>query len=310
MKTFDHIAEFCDQPARGNVTEIHRVDAISQATRSAVVFATAPETLREALSSEAGLILASHKLQPTDSAELPDPRLVWVPDARLAFARVAQLLSPARAATCIHPSAILGQALHLGEGSTIGAGTIVGDRVTIGKNCTIDASVTIYPDVQIHDHVRVQAGAVLGSTGFGYARDPSSGEYLPFPQQGTLIIEDHVDIGANTTIDRGALGETRIGRGSKLDNLVHVGHNVRIGRNVIIAAQTGISGSSVIEDGAIVAGQVGIAEHVNIGPGVILGAKCGVPTGKKLRGPGEVFWGIPARPIREYLRDLAKLRRS
>ena len=132
----------------------------------------------------------------------------------------------------------------------------------------------------------VQAGAVLGSTGFGYARNAETGEYLMFPQQGRLVVEDDVEIGANTTIDRGALGETRIGRGTKIDNLVHIGHNCVIGKNVMIAAQTGISGSSVVEDGAILGGQVGIGEHATVGEGVILGGGAGVLSGKKMRGRG------------------------
>jgi len=130
-----------------------------------------------------------------------------------------------------------------------------------------------------------------------------------FPQQGRLYVEDNVEIGANTTIDRGALGETRIGRGTKIDNLVHIGHNCLIGKNVVIAAQTGISGSSVVEDGAILGGQVGIGEHATVGAGVILGGGAGVLSGKKMRGPGEVFWGRPARPLKEYLRDLARLKK-
>jgi UDP-3-O-[3-hydroxymyristoyl] glucosamine N-acyltransferase len=154
----------------------------------------------------------------------------------------------------------------------------------------------------------VQAGAVLGSAGFGYARSPETGEYVLFPQQGRLVIEDRVEIGANTTIDRGALGETRIGAGTKIDNLVHIGHNCVIGKNVVIAAQTGISGSSVVEDGAILGGQVGIGEHATVGEGVILGGGAGVLSGKKMHGKGEVFWGRPARPLKEYLRDLARLK--
>jgi UDP-3-O-[3-hydroxymyristoyl] glucosamine N-acyltransferase len=130
-----------------------------------------------------------------------------------------------------------------------------------------------------------------------------------FPQIGTLVIEDDVEIGANTTIDRGALGETRIGRGTKIDNLVHIGHNCQIGEDVVIAAQVGIAGSTRVGDSAILGGQVGLAEKVTIGPGAVLGAQAGVPTGKKLFGPGEVFWGTPARPIKEYLKDLAALSR-
>ena len=153
----------------------------------------------------------------------------------------------------------------------------------------------------------MQAGAVLGSDGFGFVWTAEG--HLGFPQLGTLWIGDDVEIGANSTIDRGALGETRIGRGTKIDNLVHIAHNCRIGEDVIIAAQVGIAGSTEVGDGAVLAGQVGLAEHVTVGPGVIVGAQGGVPTGKRLAGKGEVFWGTPARPIREYLRDLARLKR-
>jgi UDP-3-O-[3-hydroxymyristoyl] glucosamine N-acyltransferase len=150
---------------------------------------------------------------------------------------------------------------------------------------------------------------VLGSDGFGYVRDAETGKYTQFPQQGRLVIEDHVEIGANTTIDRGALEETRIERGVKIDNLVHLGHNVRVGRDVVIAAQTGVSGSSTIQAGAVVGGQVGIGDHADVGPNVILGSGSGVLTGKKVRGPGIVFWGRPARPLRQYLKELAALAR-
>jgi UDP-3-O-[3-hydroxymyristoyl] glucosamine N-acyltransferase len=187
---------------------------------------------------------------------------------------------------------------------------VLGEGVKIGRACRIDARVTIYPGVELGDEVIVQAGAVLGSTGFGYARDLDSGEYVLFPQQGRLVIEDRVEIGANTTIDRGALGETRIGYGAKIDNLVHIGHNCVIGKNVVIAAQTGISGSSIVEDGAILGGQVGIGEHATVGEGVILGGGAGVLSGKKMHGKGQVFWGRPARPLKEYLRDLARFRRG
>ena len=179
----------------------------------------------------------------------------------------------------------------------------------IGNDCNVLAGVTIYPGTVMGDRVVVQAGAVLGATGFGYARSSETGEYVLFPQQGRLVVEDDVEIGANTTIDRGALGETRIGRGTKIDNLVHIGHNCLIGKDVVIAAQTGISGSSVVEDGAMLGGQVGIGEHATVGKGVILGGGAGVLSGKKMHGPGEVFWGRPARPLKEYLRDLARLKK-
>ncbi len=230
-------------------------------------------------------------------------------DARYAFAVVARELKGRQAATGVHRTAVVGERVKIGEGTSVGPGAVLGDDVQIGEDCEIGARVTIYPAAVLGDRVMVQAGAVLGSTGFGYAPNRATGEYVLFPQQGTLVIEDDVDIGANTTIDRGALGETRIGRGTKIDNLVHVGHNCSIGRNVVIAAQTGISGSSVVEDGAVLGGQVGIGEHATVGAGVILGGGAGVLSGKKMRGPGEVFWGRPARPLKEYLRDLARLKK-
>jgi UDP-3-O-[3-hydroxymyristoyl] glucosamine N-acyltransferase len=156
--------------------------------------------------------------------------------------------------------------------------------------------------------VKVKAGAVLGASGFGFARTASG--YVGFPQIGTLVIEDDVEIGANTTIDRGALGETRIGRGSKIDNLVHIAHNCKIGEDVIIAAQVGMAGSTTIEDGAMLGGQVGLGEHVTIGRGVVLGGQGGVLPGKRIDGEGEVFWGTPAQPVREYLRSVARMRRK
>jgi UDP-3-O-[3-hydroxymyristoyl] glucosamine N-acyltransferase len=204
---------------------------------------------------------------------------------------------------------VLTEGVKVGERTRIGPNCAIGHDASIGAHCNIAANVTIYPNTVIGDRVVVHAGAVLGSDGFGYVRDRKTGKYEAFPQIGVLIIEDDVEIGANSTVDRGALGRTIIRRGTKIDNLVHVGHNVDIGEDVVIAAQTGISGSAVIEKGAVIAGQVGIADHVRIGEGAILGAQCGVPTAKIIRGPGELFWGTPARPIKEYLKQLAVLAR-
>jgi UDP-3-O-[3-hydroxymyristoyl] glucosamine N-acyltransferase len=167
----------------------------------------------------------------------------------------------------------------------------------------------IYPGTRLGDRVVVHAGAVLGSDGYGYVRDPASGEYLQFPQQGRLIIEDDVEIGANTTIDRGALDATVIGSGAKLDNLIHLGHNVVVGRNVLIAAQTGISGSTTIGDNAIIGGQVGVGDHAHIGENVILGSQAGVLPGKRLRATGGILWGTPAQPLQHILKELGLLRR-
>jgi UDP-3-O-[3-hydroxymyristoyl] glucosamine N-acyltransferase len=181
--------------------------------------------------------------------------------------------------------------------------------VKIGRECEIYPNVTIYAGTALGDRVIVHAGAVLGSDGFGYVRDTQTGRYEKFPQVGRLVIEDDVEIGANTTIDRGALDETRIGRGTKIDNLVHIGHNCHLGENVVIAAQTGLSGSIVIENDVVLGGQVGIGEHARIEEGVMLGGQGGVLPNKVLRGKGVAFWGTPAQPLREYLKQLATLAR-
>src|SRR6202007_220427 len=175
---------------------------------------------------------------------------------------------------------VIGERVQIGPGSRLGAGCAIGAGVKVGAACEIYPNVSIYPDTTIGDRVIVHAGAVLGSDGFGYVRDRKTGHYQKFPQVGRLIIEGAVEMGANTTIDRGALDETRICRGTKIDNLVHIGHNCQIGEDVVIAAQTGLSGSVVIEKNAVLAGQVGVGEHARIEEGVILGAQSGVPSNK------------------------------
>ena len=335
MAQIGEIAELVGAPVPPVRYEILRVASIEAATPVSLVFATDAATLEAALNSPAGAILTRPALlspggpvptvNPGEAAEA-DPRLLPVADPRYAFSLAARFLasqerlssngldsdsdSPRSDAPSIHPTAVLGASVQLGRRTSIGPYAVLEDGVTLGDDCTVLANVTIYSGTIVGDRVLVQAGAVLGSTGFGYARNSTTGEYLAFPQQGTLEIADDVEIGANTTIDRGALGETRIGKGTKIDNLVHIAHNCVVGRNVIIAAQTGISGSSVIEDGAILGGQVGLGEHAYVGPGVILGGGAGVLSHKKVRGPGQVFWGRPARPLRQYLRDLARLSRG
>lgn len=298
-------ARNADAPNGG--VRILKVSALPAADASSLVFASDAESLAAALQSAAGLILVKRGASSTS-----DPRVLEVADPRYAFALCARELAKTGASdeeaylhaqASIHPSARLGARVRVGAGSVIGAEVQVGDDSFVGPN------VTVADGVLLGARVIVQAGAVLGSKGFGYVRHAETGEYLLFPQQGALVIEDDVEIGANTTIDRGALAETRIGRGTKIDNLVHIGHNCRIGKNVIIAAQVGISGSCVIEDGAVLAGQVGISDHCHIGPGVILGGQAGVYRGKAVTGPGEVFAGTPAEPLREQMRSLARLRR-
>jgi UDP-3-O-[3-hydroxymyristoyl] glucosamine N-acyltransferase len=209
----------------------------------------------------------------------------------------------------IGANATVEEAAKIGNRTWIGAGCVIGPGVEVGEDCDIYPNVTIYSGTKLGNYVIVHAGAVLGSDGFGYARNPSSGRHEKFPQIGKLEVEDDVEIGANTTIDRGALEVTRIGRGTKIDNLVHIGHNCQIGENVIIAAQAGFSGSIVIEDNVLIGGQVGVGEHARIQEGVMVGAQSGVLPKKILRGKGIAFWGTPARPLRGYLRDLAVLAR-
>src|SRR6202789_1018630 len=281
---------------------VSRVSGREGAGPDAVVFAEDERTLAAAIGTDAGLILAR------SVGSVQDERVLVVKDPRYAFAVCAKALAGVRTRSEVHPSAGGDAWAGRGERVKIGARAVVEADVILGDDVEIAAGAVILRGVEIGSRVVVQAGAVLGATGFGYARNAKTGEHLLFPQQGRLVIENDVEIGANTTIDRGALGETRIGRGTKIDNQVHIGHNCRIGRNVVIAAQVGISGSSVVEDGAILGGQVGIGEHVTIGKGVIMGGASGVFPGKRVEGPGEVFWGRPARPLKEYLRDLARLK--
>ena len=213
----------------------------------------------------------------------------------------------------IGTSAVIGDDAVIGDGTRIEAGAIIGDGVVIGEECRIYPRVVIYPGTTLGNRVVVHAGGVLGADGFGYVRDAKTGAYTQFPQHGTLVIEDDVEIGANSTIDRGALKETRIRRGTKIDNLVHVGHNCDIGEDVILVMGTGISGSCTVGNGAVLAGQVGVGDHATIGPGVILGGQAGVLSGKTVTNeglkPGTVLWGTPARPLKQVLRELAVLAR-
>jgi UDP-3-O-[3-hydroxymyristoyl] glucosamine N-acyltransferase len=193
----------------------------------------------------------------------------------------------------------------VGSGTQIRAGAKIGDDVTIGTDCVIHPNVFIEDGVTIGDRVILHAGVVIGADGFGYVRGNMA--YHKFPQIGSVVIEDDVEIGANTTIDRGALGRTRIGRGTKLDNMVHIGHNCDIGERVVIAAQTGISGSVTIENDCVIGGQVGFGDHIHVQSGAVIGSKAGILPGKIVR-PG-VWWGIPIQPLEEYKRLNAHLGR-
>jgi len=308
--------------------EVASVASMASASKDDLVFVEDQKHLDEALQSGAGAVIVGQFAAAATSSK---PLLVS-DHPKLAFARAARLLhnalprdraAPASvsATAVVHASAALGPAVRIedravvgeraqiGENTRIGAGCAIGAGVTIGRDCEVYPNVTMYPGTTLGDRVIVHAGAVLGSDGFGYVRDRQTGHYEKFPQVGRLVIEDDVEIGANTTIDRGALDETRIHRGAKIDNLVHIGHNCQIGEDAVIAAQTGLSGSIVIENGVVLGGQVGIGEHARIGEGVMLGGQGGVLPNKILRGKGVAFWGTPAQPLRQYLKQLATLAR-
>jgi len=295
-----------------------------------LVFAEDAASAAEALAgAAAAVVLKAGCVEACDAN--PSIGIVETRQPRLWFARAARLLKRVAAPLGVHSTAVIGPLVELGEEVTIGAGVVVepgahigsgtrieagaviGPTVRIGEQCHIYPRVTIYHGTTLGNRVIVHAGAVLGADGFGYVRDAATGAYTQFPQQGTLLIEDDVEIGANSTIDRGALKETKIRRGTKIDNLVHIGHNCEIGEDVIVVALTGISGSSTVGNGAVIAGQVGIGDHVRIGPGVILGGQAGVFSGARVTNdglkPGTVLFGTPARPLKQVLREQALLAR-
>jgi UDP-3-O-[3-hydroxymyristoyl] glucosamine N-acyltransferase len=260
------------------------------------------------------------------TADFPAGRtLIRVIDPRAACARVIGLLYPPAAvqpgahptaviaedaeiaaSAAIGPHASIGAGTRIGPGSTIGPSCAIGTGVRIGAGCILHANVTIYDGVTIGDRAVLHSGVVLGADGFGFVLQGD--HYEKFPQIGRVEIGNDVEVGANSCVDRAALGVTQIGDGAKLDNLVHIAHNCRIGRHVVIAAQTGLSGGVVVEDYAVIGGQVGIGDKARIESGAVLGSGCGILTSKIVR-KGQVVWGTPARPLKEHLEQLANLAR-
>jgi UDP-3-O-[3-hydroxymyristoyl] glucosamine N-acyltransferase len=319
----EQLATRCGASLHGDGSiPISGIASIASARQGDIVFAADEQKLKLALASAASSVITGDFARPISSTKA----LLIASDPKVAFTRVAALFAiddrreGQDESAQVHLSAQVGEHVYIGPGvvieaqarigdhSFIGANSVICAGVVIGRRCHVGPNVTIYSGTDLQDRVIIQAGTVLGSSGFGYVRD-EQGRYHLFPQIGHLLIEDDVEIGANCTIDRGALDATVIRRGTKIDNMVHVGHNVEIGEDVVIAAQTGISGSSRIGTGAIVGGQAGIGERVEIGPGAILGGQSGIPNDKVLRGKGIVFWGTPARPLKDYLRELATLAR-
>jgi UDP-3-O-[3-hydroxymyristoyl] glucosamine N-acyltransferase len=247
--------------------------------------------------------------------------LLRAPNAKLAFARAAAwLLPPAPIAIDVHPTAVIAHTAHLSVGAAVGPYAVIEDDVKIGagtqigafcflgrgaqlgEECRLYPHVTLYAGARLANRVILHSGAVVGSDGFGYVAE--GGKRLKFPQVGGVEIGDDVEVGANTTIDRGSLERTEIRSGTKLDNLVHVAHNVHIGENTVIAAQTGISGSAVIGRDVAFGGQAGLGDHCRIEDGAVIGGQAGILPGKIVRS-GQIVWGTPARPLEKFKEQFA-----
>ena len=248
--------------------------------------------------------------------ERPETALLWVDDAHTALAMTLPLLYPEKPRIAeVHPTAsvdpgaelasdvsigpyaVIGACARLGDGARIGAHSVVQEHCVVGSETELKDHVCLYADTIVGDRCIIHSGACIGVDGFGYVFHEN--QHRKVPQVGRCVIEDDVEIGANTCIDRGSVGETRIGAGTKIDNLVHIAHNVRVGRNCIVVAQVGIAGSTTVGDGVALAGQVGIIGHLTIGDGARVAAQAGVSHDIPA---GETWFGYPARPISKVMR--------
>lgn len=316
MKTKE-IAEFL----KGNLVgdgeiEILRVANLENARAGEISFIERPGNFSQ---TDASCLFV-----PENFSEQISIPVIKVKNPKLAFAKIAAVLYPPKKrgsfrheSAVISPTAKLGKDLFIGAFVTIGenseigdgtqlrAGAKIGDNVKVGANCVLHPNVFIEDGCTVGNNTILHCGVVVGADGFGYARDGANG-YVKFPQIGTVTIGDDVEIGANSCVDRGALGETRIGNGTKIDNLVQIAHNVQIGERVVIAAQTGISGSTVIEDDCVIGGQVGMGDHATVKSGAIIGSQAGILPGKIVR--EGVWWGTPVQPLDEYKRQNARVK--
>lgn len=299
--------------------QVGGVTGFDQPKAGCITFITNPKDLAELEQSDIACIIVPRQVA---SSQKP---LIQVENPKLAFARLLTLFYPPRTySRRLSPQAIvsatakigknvtieafasIGEQTVIGDGSTIRSGAFVDDYVSIGADTIIHANVSIYHHVQIGNRVIIHSGAVIGSDGFGYVFDGKC--QVKIPQVGTVVIEDEVEIGAASTIDRAATGETRIGLGTKIDNQVQIAHNVQIGAHSAISAKCGISGSCKIGNYVTMGGGVGIADHVEVGDGAMLGANAGVPPGKKIP-PKTIWFGQPARPYQEMRKQFgAQLR--
>jgi UDP-3-O-[3-hydroxymyristoyl] glucosamine N-acyltransferase len=311
--TIGQIAALLGRQYEGDGTRLlERVSKWETADGKSLIFLEPGKQAGRMEISKAGCIIAPEGIAPAEV------NAIFSEQPKLDFAKAAAFLHPrpksrgTRHSTAmvsseadvednveLGPFVVVEKGAKIGQGSVVQAGAFIGENCRLGRECMLHPGVVLYPGVDIGDRVILHAGVVVGGDGFGYVFDGD--KQWPFPQVGSVIIEEDVEIGSNTTIDRGSLGVTKIRAGAKVDNLVQIAHNVEIGRNVVIASQTGISGSTVIEDNAVIGGQVGFGDHVRVQQGAVIGSKAGVLPGKIVRG-GEVYWGVPVRPLREYKR--------
>jgi len=299
-------------------TEIRGVSSLERAGEGDLVFPAHPKyrTLLEESGASAAIIPTGEKFNRIPVLRSENPQLAFIKAVEVFY-------SPYRLQPGIHPSAIVSPSVKTGKEVAVGAFAYIGDGVSIGaktvifpfvsiypgvkigKECVIHSHVSIREDIQIGNRVFIHNGASIGSDGFGYVQD-KDGSYIKIPQTGTVIIEDDVEVGANSAIDRASLGETIIKKGTKIDHLVQIAHNVEVGPNSILAVQVGISGSVKIGKNVIVEGQVGVADHLHIGDQAIMAAKTGVT---KDIPPGSFVAGFPHQNIREWRKTKALLSR-
>jgi UDP-3-O-[3-hydroxymyristoyl] glucosamine N-acyltransferase len=298
--------------------DIRRVTGLEDAGEGDLTFFTNPKYARELRQTKASAVILG------DNAEAAPCAMLRVGQPYLAFAEAVALFADVRRppvgvhrlahvapTAAIAPDASVGPFCVVEEDARIGARTILSAHVFVGRGAVIGSDSVIHSRVSIRDRVRlgdrvvIQDGAVIGSDGFGFARRPD-GTHQKIPQVGGVVVEDDVEIGANSTIDRPAVGETRIGAGTKIDNLVQIAHGVTIGRNVLMAAQVGVAGSTTIEDGVTLAGQVGVSGHITVGKGTIATAQTGIPNSVE---PGSLISGYPAIANRDWLKSSAVFRK-
>jgi UDP-3-O-[3-hydroxymyristoyl] glucosamine N-acyltransferase len=304
----------------GSVT-ISRVSPIEEAGPGDITFLANPRYARFISASKASAIIVAPQLVGSE-AEKSGQGFLEVAQPYVAFAKILQLFAPGAeyrqeiAASAhidptakvghdvsIYPNVYVGRATQIGDHSVLLPGVFLGDRVEIGSDCVLHPNVVVRDGCRLGNRVIVHAGVVIGSDGFGYA---GSGEHrIKIPQVGVVEIEDDVEIGANTTIDRATLGRTLIGRGAKIDNLVQIAHNVTVGANTVIAAQAGIAGSTKLGKNVTLAGQVGVVNHIEIGEGAIIGPQSGVP--QSVPAGALLSGGIGVAPHHEWLKVMTLL---